>query len=286
MNVFICSDMEGITGVVHRDQLTPEGHGWQSARKLMTADINAAIQGVLDECPEARVRVADGHGTMRNILIEELHDAAELVTGGANYRNRPFCQLQGLDGSFDLGFLVGFHSRSGSGGLLQHTLVGTNIRNIRLNGKVVGEIGINAAVMGSFGVPVGLVTGASDLEAEMTADLTGAPVFVSTKQTLGPSAAICLPPGRSLPAIREGARRAVVRYREGGLAVPPVPTGGVMMEVETYRREMAEQALLVQGIERSGECSFRVCGPTAADVYPIVWHGIVRGLDQESAWLS
>ena len=59
-----------------------------------------------------------------------------------------------------------------------------------------------------------------------------------------------------------------------------------MMEVETYRREMAEQALLVQGIERSGECSFRVCGPTAADVYPIVWHGIVRGLDQESAWLS
>ena len=102
MNVFICSDMEGITGVVHRDQLTPEG----------------------------------------------------------------FCQLQGLDGSFDLGFLVGFHSRSGLGGLLQHTLVGTNIRNIRLNGKVVGEIGINAAVMGSFGVPVGLVTGASDLELE------------------------------------------------------------------------------------------------------------------------
>lgn len=49
---------------------------------------------------------------------------------------------------------------------------------------------------------------------------------------------------------------------------------------------MAEQALLVPGIERSGECSFRVCGPTAADVYPIIWHGIVRGLDQESAWLS
>lgn len=286
MNLFICADMEGITGVVHRDQLTPEGHGWQAARKLMTADVNAAIQGVLDECPEAHIRVADGHGTMRNILIEELHEAAELVTGGANGRNRPLCQLEGLDDSFDLGFLIGFHSRSGSGGLLHHTLVGTNIRNFRLNGKVVGEIAINAAVMGAFGVPVGLVTGADDLGDEVAADLTCLPVFVATKQTLGPTAAICLPPKRSAALIREGARLAIVRHRAGELLLPEVPVGGVEMEVETYRSEMTDQALLVPGIERSGDCSFLACGPSAAAVYPLVWQGIVRGLDQESPWLG
>ena len=286
MNVFIGGDMEGITGVVHRDQLTPEGHGWQAARRLYTADINAAIMGVLDEHPDARIRVADGHGTMRNILIEELHEAAELVTGGANVRNRPLCQMEGIDDSFDLALLVGFHSKSGSGGLLHHTYVGVNIRNFLVNGKALGEIAINAMVLGSFGVPVGLVTGSSDLADEVKSDLAGHVEFVATKQTIGPTAAICLPAKRTAPLIREGARTAVRRFHAGELALPAVPADGFLMEVETYRREMTEQALLVPGVERSGECSFRARGARAADVFRTMWHGVVRGLDQESAWLS
>ncbi len=102
MRIFISVDMEGATGVVHRDQLTPEGRTYSDARKLLTGDVNAAIEGALREAPDAVFRVADGHGVMRNIVLEELHDRAELVMGPATWENRPQCQVQGADDSFEL----------------------------------------------------------------------------------------------------------------------------------------------------------------------------------------
>ena len=97
MRIFISVDMEGATGVVHRDQLTPEGRTYNDARKLLTGDVNAAIMGALRLAPDATFRVADGHGVMRNIVLEDLHERAELVMGPASWENRPICQVQGAE---------------------------------------------------------------------------------------------------------------------------------------------------------------------------------------------
>ena len=53
MRIFISADMEGVTGVVHRDQLMPEGKTYERARKMMTADVNAAITGALRVAPDS-----------------------------------------------------------------------------------------------------------------------------------------------------------------------------------------------------------------------------------------
>ncbi|MBK7032295.1 MAG: M55 family metallopeptidase [Ignavibacteria bacterium] len=104
MKIFIAADMEGATGVVHHDQLMPDGRGYAAAQRLLTGDVNAAIDGVLRVVPNATFVVGDGHGPMRNIILQELHESAELVIGSAKPINKPLCQLEGVDGSFDMAF--------------------------------------------------------------------------------------------------------------------------------------------------------------------------------------
>lgn len=286
MKVFICADMEGITGVVHRDQLMPEGHAWPQARKWMTGDINAAIEGVLTEEPGATFVVNDGHAIMRNVLLEDLHDRAELVMGPATFENKPLCQTTGIDGSFDLFLLVGHHTRAGTpGGLLSHTWSGRVITNFRINDQIVGEIAMNSAVAGSFGVPVGLVTGTDRLMDEARETLPGEPSLVAVKRTLGPTAAICKTPTVTRRLIADGAAESVRRLRAGRLA-PLVYPGPVQVEIETYRREMTDQALRSSFATRVDDRRFRVDGETAAEALERAWQAVVRAHDEVQGWLA
>ncbi|MCY3836742.1 MAG: M55 family metallopeptidase, partial [Anaerolineaceae bacterium] len=71
MKVLISVDMEGVAGVVHSEDVMMEGEEYQRARRWMTAEANAAIAGAKDAGAKEIV-VADSHGYMRNLLIEEL----------------------------------------------------------------------------------------------------------------------------------------------------------------------------------------------------------------------
>ena len=286
MRIFICADMEGITGVVHREQLMPEGKQYAAACKWMTGDINAAIEGALAVEPSATFLVNDGHAVMRNVLLDELHETAELVVGPATWENKPLCQTTGVDASFDLLFLVGHHTRAGTpGGLLSHTWSGQVVANFRIHDDIVGEVAINSATAGAFGVPVGLVTGTDRLLVEAQATLPDHVVGVATKRTLGPTAAICKPPSVTRALIREGAAEAVRRLHAGRLSAL-VPPGPVTMEIETYRREMTHQALRAPGVERSGESAFRTVGEDAAQAAERMWHAVVRAHDVVPGWLA
>jgi len=286
VRVFICADMEGITGVVHREQLMPDGKQYAVACKWMTADINAAIQGVLSQAPDATFLVNDGHAVMRNILLDELHERAELIVGPATWENKPLCQTTGVDETFDLMLCVGHHTRSGTpGGLLSHTWSGRVIQDFWINGEVVGEIALNSATAGAYGVPIGLVTGTDRLLEEAAQTLPPSVVGVAVKRTLGPTAAICKPPRVTAPMIAEGAAEAVRRLRAGELSAL-VPSSPVTMEVETYRREMTTQALRAPDIERTGEARFRTVAPNAAVAAERMWRAVVRAHDEAAGFLK
>ena len=47
VRVFISADMEGVTGLVAASELLPEGPDYPRFRALMTADVNAAIDGLV-----------------------------------------------------------------------------------------------------------------------------------------------------------------------------------------------------------------------------------------------
>lgn len=244
MKLLISVDMEGISGIVHSSETNPERYDYQRGRELMTADANAVIAGVLDADPTADVLVADAHGTFRNLLPELLDRRSRLVRG----KPRSLNMLAGLDEETDAALFVGYHVRAGEGpGVLAHTMNG-EILDVRVAGRSLGEIGLNAAMAGHLGVPVVLLSGDDAACAELT-DLVPETVTVAVKEALGMAAAVTLHPEEARDRLRRAAADAVARRAE----IPPLAlTGPLDVEVDLASPHTIDLATLVPGVSRAG----------------------------------
>ncbi|MFI7286435.1 M55 family metallopeptidase [Streptomyces anulatus] len=245
MKVLISVDMEGVSGIVHLSETNPERYDYQRGRELMTADANAVVAGVLDADPTAEVLVADAHGTFRNLLPEQLDRRARLVRG----KPRALNMLAGLDEETDAALFVGYHVRAGEGpGVLAHTMNG-EILDVRVAGRSLGEIGLNAAMAGHLGVPVVLLSGDDAACAELT-DLVPAAVTVPVKEALGTAAAVTLHPEEARDRLRRAASDAVTRRA----AVPPLTLAPAPLDVEVdlASPHTIDLATLVPGVSRAG----------------------------------
>ena len=204
VNVYISVDLEGISGVVHWEQCSPGAKEWDDARALMTAEANAAIQGAFDGGATA-VLVNDAHSSMRNIQPLELDSRARLVRGSI----KPQSMMEGINESFDAAFLIGCHAGAGCNGVLSHTYDGM-VASAKLNSLAAGEVTINSALAGYYGVPVALVTGDSAVCREALAVLGGVEA-VSVKEPISRYSANCLNPLAARDKIRAAAMAAVSR---------------------------------------------------------------------------
>jgi len=244
MKIFISADMEGISGIVHSEQTDATHSEYARGRKLMTAEVNAAIQGAFD-AGATEVLVNDAHGGMRNILIEELHPDAALLSGAT----KPFSMMAGIDRTFDAVFFLGYHARAGSSfATLDHTWNSlTVVQNIWINGVEMGETGLNAALAGYFGVPVVLVTG--DATTCMQArELLGEDVeTVAVKEALGRAAAKNLPPSKAHTLIREAAARAVANCKA---RAPFCFESPITLRLALARTSQADRCLWMPGVKR------------------------------------
>ncbi|MFF0225948.1 M55 family metallopeptidase [Streptomyces sp. NPDC004629] len=164
MRIYLSADMEGITGLVDRDDVQPGGRDYERGRSMMAEDVNAAVRGAL-AAGATDVLVNDAHGPMRNLLPESLHPAARLVRG----RPKQMGMLEGLTAAHDAMICVGYHSRAGALGVLSHSFMGHEIEDIWLDGSPVGEIGLAQATAAALGVPVAVLTGDDAACAEATA---------------------------------------------------------------------------------------------------------------------
>ncbi|MCX4504838.1 M55 family metallopeptidase [Streptomyces anulatus] len=244
MKLLISVDMEGVSGIVHPSETNPERYDYQRGRELMTADANAVVAGVLDADPTAEVLVADAHGTFRNLLPEQLDRRALLVRG----KPRSLNMLAGLDEETDAALFVGYHVRAGEGpGVLAHTMNG-ELLDVRVVGRSLGEIGLNAAMAGHLGVPVVLLSGDDAACAELNG-LVPAAVTVPVKEALGMAAAVTLHPEEARDRLRRAAADAVSRRAE----IPPLAlTGTLDVEVDLASPHTIDLATLVPGVSRAG----------------------------------
>ena len=178
-------------------------------RRLLTEEINAAVGGALD-AGATEVLVNDAHFTMTNILVEELHPGASLISGS----NKLLCQMEGLDDSFEGVFFVGYHEGDGQGdGVINHTLMSAAIRRVRIDGAVADEAMINARVAGCFGVPVALLTGDDRVCTAATAAFRGIEV-APVKRAIDRLSAEHSPVEAARDLIRERATAAVGNLQE------------------------------------------------------------------------
>lgn len=203
MRVLISADMEGITGVTCPDDCEPGHFRWQYHRRLLTADVNAAIAGFA-EAGADEIMVNEAHADQRNLLIDELDDRSTLLIG----THKPLGMMEGIDRSPDAVAFVGYHTGAGELGVLAHTYLPNTITRVELNGVVASEGRMNAALAAEFDVPVVLVTG-DDLTVADAARYAPTAIGVSVKTCVDRYSAICLPPSVSGARITDGARRAL-----------------------------------------------------------------------------
>ena len=261
MKIYIMADGEGISGVVHSSEMHQSGDRYDEFRRLMTMDVNAAIEGAF-QGGATEVLVNDAHWSMLNIIYEELDPRAEIIRGG-NKKDSMVEQVAGHDGAL----FIGLHAMVGhSHGVANETLIGPAMHEMRMNGKPVGELEMNAALAGHYGVPVLMVSGDDMLEKEAN-DVLGSVETAVVKKAIDRWSARCLSMEKSHALITEKARNAVKRINN---FAPYSVTGPVEFEIEWTSTSECKRASLIPGAYMK---SLRVIAYKAENYYD-AWRGI------------
>ena len=258
IKVFISADMEGITGVVSGEQLSPAGFEYARFREFMTADVLAAIQGAR-EAGATQFVVADSHGNMQNLLIERFSPDVTIVRGSP----RPLEMMDGIDSTFSAAMFIGYHSATTNPrGVRAHTISSATFAAVELNGAAMAESGINAAVAGYFGVPIVLVSGDDQAVAEV-GQLVGNVEGAVVKQSIGFHAAATMTPEAGQVLIRARAKAAMSRLKD---FKPYVLRGPFALDLTFKSYTPAEAIAILPGIERRTAHTIRYQARTILDV--------------------
>jgi D-amino peptidase len=256
MRVFVSVDMEGVAGIVDWEQCRGPGRAYEEGRALLLDEVNAAIDGAV-EAGATHVLVNDAHSTMRNLPPGSLHGRATYLSGS----HKPLYMMEGLDASYDAVLYVGYHGSMGSAGVLSHTYNPRAVHEVRIDGRVAGESGVNALVAAAYGVPVTLVTGDQTVGPEAEPFCPGIEV-VEVKRAVTRFSAESLHPERACELIRDGAERAVAKAAD---VDAPSFADPVVVEVDW---RTADQAATAAGVGASSEGrTTRLTGSDPLGVY-------------------
>jgi D-amino peptidase len=196
------------------------------------------------------VLVMDCHGagkgwTFNSLLPDLLDPDCEFVVQNEWTEYTAF-----LEEGCDAALFVAMHAKAGTPrGVLSHTVSGKDYRGLWFNGVSVGEIGINAALCGTWGCPVALVTGdvaSCDEARELLGDELET---VAVKEGLGRFSARHLPPVGARRLIEEGAERAL---RKESRPAPFDPGKPCEIEVEFTSTDLVEPFRYRAGVEITG----------------------------------
>lgn len=244
MKIYILADMEGISGIrtmpqVKRDSPTEYAEG----RRLMMDDMNAAIDAAYAN-GATEVVACDTHGGGGQVFLRDMDPRStyEIPPSPSGGRFMP-----SLDASYDGLILLGHHARAGTlNGFLDHTMNSREWFECRINGQPVGEIGIEAAYAGHYGVPVIAVSGDEAAVCEAK-ELLGPVEGAIVKWGIGRNRARCLSLPRAHQVIRDAVARALASVEHMRPFRPELPA---TVELTLYRSDMADAFAARAGVER------------------------------------
>ncbi len=264
--------MEGTAGVCSWKQCDPSDmHEYPTFRRYMTLEVRAAIDGAR-EAGAGGLIVNDSHWSMRNLLLDELPDDDDLrVISGAP---KTWSMMQGLREGLDAVFFTGYHGKAGDCATLSHTF-SESVYAVAVNGTACSEALLNAALAGTHGVPLVLITGDRTIVEETTRVMPWA-IGVAVKDAIGFSSVNSLTPQAACDAIRAGAREAIGRIER---AKPFVFNAPFELTIETAAVEHADFIELMPGFCRIGGRAVRF---TSSD-YPTVLEAFIAATRMAAA---
>jgi len=241
VKVYISVDVEGVAGIVDWEQCLAGGDDYALGRDLLLGEVNSAIDGAV-AAGATEILVNDGHSVMRNLPPAALGARASYLSG----RFKPLYMMEGLDASYDAIVCLGYHAAMTTPGVLSHTYNPRAIADVRLNGTVTGEAGLNALVAQHHGVPVAVITGDQYVGPEAAPFCPGI-AAIEVKRSVSRYAAEHLHPDTARERIRDGVADALSSV--GDLAPPAIELPATI-QVELVSPDMSEQATWIGGVTR------------------------------------
>lgn len=244
MKAFISVDLEGMPHVVIPGHTSLKGALYAEARGIATRITLAAIEE-LNKNGFDKVVVADSHGPMVNLLIDNLPEYVEIVRGFP----RPLSMVAGVEGC-DLAMFLGYHAKFGTAkSTFDHTYSGASISKVEVNAIAASEFLLNGYVAGEFRVPLALVAGEAQLLKDDVERYSPWARTVALKHSLSRFSA----KSESMPTIekelRANVKKAVANFRKGKtkLLIAKKP---VRMGVTFQSTSFADVASLLPSVSR------------------------------------
>jgi D-amino peptidase len=254
--------MEGVSGVVNLAQVEPGAPEYAEARAWFMAELLALIYGLRAGGAEA-ISIYDEHWFGRNVDVAQLPAGVSVHMGKPPYRAD---WAGGLSASDSAMILHGLHSMAGTGEVLCHTYE-PDFRAISLNGLAVGEIGVETAIAGDWGVPLALVIADSAGAAEAQQLVPGV-ATVATKISQSPTGAECFPLADTLAWIRAAGKKVATQLPPA----TPLKIDGPVEMLCSFVEGPYLSALRRQEKKRFvSDDTIRLVGPTTTTCWAEYW---------------
>lgn len=258
MNIYIMTDIEGISGIYTREQVTPAGSRFEEGRRYMTEDVNTCVQA----CKAAgadKVYVRDCHGGSYTLLWDQLTSEADYYICGTTETQR----MEALD-ECDALILLGYHAMAGTrAAVLEHSMSSAGVQNYWINDEKAGETAIDAGIAGEHGIPVIMVSGDDKVCAEAKALLPWVQT-AEVKRGVTSFGAMLLPPKQARKAIWDAAFRAV---REAAHATSLTFGSPVRFRAEVTERTQLPMALGKPYYHRIDGRTYEITAPTLEEAF-------------------
>ncbi|MCJ7430842.1 M55 family metallopeptidase [Candidatus Bathyarchaeota archaeon] len=261
MKAFISVDMEGMPYVVIPGHLNLKGALYEEARKIATK-ITLITAEELHKNGFDEVVVADSHGPMVNLHVDELPEYVEIIRGYP----RPLSMVAGVE-DCDAALFLGYHAKFGTAkSTFDHTYSGASIHKLEVNGTEVSEFLLNAYAAGEYNVPVILVAGEAQLLKDDVKRYAPWAKTVALKHSLSRVSARSPSMIKIEKELRQAVKSAAVIFKQKK-AKPLTTPKPVKMGVTFNASHFADVAELLPSAKRTGGLKVEYTAKNMTEAY-------------------
>jgi D-amino peptidase len=244
MRAFISVDLEGMPYIIIPGHLNLRGPLYNEARRIATK-IALVTADALNKNGCDDVLIADSHGPMVNLLVDDLPEYVEIVRGFP----RPLSMISGVD-SCQIAFFLGYHAKFGTAkSTFDHTYSSRSISRVEVNGILASEFLLNAYAAGELGVPVALVAGDAQLLNDDVKKHAPWAETVALKNSMSRLSARSPSLARIEKELREAIKRAVAKQKRDRVKML-IPKKPVRMGIDFLASHFADAAELLPNVKR------------------------------------
>lgn len=202
---YVSVDLEGVACVVgaNGQGLAAGTSNYSFACLQGTREANAAATALFD-CGAEEVYIWDCHGTGINLDYDRLDKRCKIVMGAGSRKRFP-----DIDESFGGVAFIGYHAYDVSNATLAHVYSSSAYQHQKINGEFVGELQIDAAIAGKYGVPPIFIASDDICVAQAKQSFDGI-INVETKKSLAWNSCISKHPQKSCEEIYDGVKKAAL----------------------------------------------------------------------------